>query len=276
MEGLSAMVVYFGIGSGLAIGVGLLIVAILLLRTARRYVELAEERLELLREREAPPPTAARQQSRVSQESRRPEPTRSEKIPQLIGRPLGQRGGDESPGDFPPPDVPGRVARGAPGGIRDEDSSAEAGEQRREREPKASTPDTSASTAASRRRDGAPLLGVKVPHPDDDASPRGMNGSAAKFFEKKYDLYLEQYERHVRLAERIHRWREEAEESPGTRQTREWEDKLHRAYDAIERTTQRLDLLEHHYPELATDSHRLSDRLELARLQAELTGRGKR
>lgn len=272
MEGLSATVVYFGIGSGLAIGVGLLVVAILFLRTARRYVELAEERLELLREREAPMPTAARQQSHGSQESQRPEPARSEKIPQLIGRSTGQRGGDGSPGDFPPPDVSARGLREAPEGIRDEVSSAEAGEQRRERAPKAGTPDA----AAARRKDGAPLLGVKVPHPDDDASPRGGNGSAAKFFEKKYDLYLEQYERHVRLAERIHRLRGEAEEAPGTRQTREWEDKLHRAYDAIERTTQRLDVLEHHYPELATDNHRLSDRLELARLQAELTGRGKR
>ena len=49
MEGLSATFVYFGIGSGLAIGVALLVVAILLLRTARRYVDLAEERLDLLR-----------------------------------------------------------------------------------------------------------------------------------------------------------------------------------------------------------------------------------
>ena len=108
---------------------------------------------------------------------------------------------------------------------------------------------------------------------DDDVTPRGRNGSVANFFQRKYDLYLEQYERHVRLAERIHRMRGEAEESPGNLQRREWEDKLGRAHDAIERTTQRLDLLEHHYPELATDSDRLSHRLELARLQAELAER---
>jgi hypothetical protein len=55
-----------------------------------------------------------------------------------------------------------------------------------------------------------------VPHPDDDVTPRGRNGSVANFFQRKYDLYLEQYERHVRLAERIHRMRDEAQESPGT------------------------------------------------------------
>jgi hypothetical protein len=112
-----------------------------------------------------------------------------------------------------------------------------------------------------------------VPHPDDDVTPRDRDGSVANFFQRKYDLYLEQYERHVRLAERIQRMRDEAQGSPRTPQTREWEDKLRRAYDAIDRTTQRLDLLEHHYPELATDGDRLSHRLELSRLQAELAER---
>jgi hypothetical protein len=141
--------------------------------------------------------------------------------------------------------------------------------QRRERTPKASAP----NTAAARPKDGAPLLGVKVPHPDDDVTPRTQDGSVANFFQRKYDLYLEQYERHVRLAERIHRMRDEAHGSPRTPQTREWEGKLRRAYDAIDRTTQRLDVLEHHYPELATDGDRLSHRLDLSRLQAALAER---
>lgn len=269
MEGLSATFVYFGIGSGLAIGFALLIVAILFLRTARRYVELAEERLELLREGEAPLPKVAWQQGHVSQESRRPEPTRIEKIPEVVGHPLGHRGGDETPGNFPRSGGLDRNAREATGDMRGQVSPAEAGEQRREGTPKASTP----GAAASRPKDGAPLLGVKVPHPDDDVTPRGRNGSVSNFFQRKYDLYLEQYERYVRLAERIHRMRDEAGGRPGIPQTREWEDKLRRAYDAIERTTQRLDLLEHHYPELATDSGRLSHRLDLSRLQTELAGR---
>ena len=134
----------------------------------------------------------------------------------------------------------------------------------------------SRGAAASRPKGGAPILGVKLPHPDDDATPRGYSNPTAEFFERKYDLYLEQYERHVRLAERIHRMRDEAQGSPRTPQTREWEDKMRRAYDAIERTTQRLDVLEHHYPELATDGDRLSHRLDLSRLQAELTERSGR
>jgi hypothetical protein len=156
MEGLSATFVYFGIGSGLAIGVALLVVAILLLRTARRYVDLAEERLDLLREGEAPLPKVARQQGHVSQEGRRPEPTRIEKIPEVVGHPLAQREGDETPSDFPPPEEADRTVREAPG-RREQGSSAEAGEQRRERTPKAGAP----GAAASRPKDGAPLSGSR-------------------------------------------------------------------------------------------------------------------
>lgn len=265
---MSATLVYLGMGSGLAIGVALLIVAILFLRTARRYVELAEERLELLREGGTPMPKGARRQGHVSHEGR-PEPKQSGKIPALVGRPLGRRRDDETPGDPPLPETSDRRAREATPGMRGQATPPEVGEQRREGAPAAGTP----GAASSRPKDGAPLLGVKVLHPDDDVTPRDRNSLAANFFQKKYDLYLEQYERFVRLAERIHRMRDEAAQSAGNLQTREWEDKLGRTYDAIGRTTQRLDLLEHHYPQLATDSDRLSHRLELARLQAELAGR---
>ena len=271
MEGLSATLLYVGIGSGLAMGVALLTVAILFLRTARRYVDLAEERLELLRESEALLLKVVRQQGQASEESRQREPGRSQRIPEVVGHPLGQRTGQESSGNLPSPEGPDRTVREAPD--RDEQvSSGEDAVQRREGTPKASAP----GAAPSRPKDGAPLLGVKVPHPDDDVTPRGRDGSVANFFQRKYDLYLEQYERHVRLAERIHRMRDEAQGSPRTPQTREWEDKLRRAYDAIERTTQRLDVLEHHYPGLATDGDRLSHRLDLSRLQAELAERSGR
>jgi hypothetical protein len=268
MTGLSATLVYVGIGSGLAVGVALLTVAILFLRTARRYVDLAEERLELLRESEALLVKVVRQQGQVSEEGRQRVPERSERIPEVVGHPLGQRTGGESLGNLPSPEEPDRIVREASGG-REQGSCAEAGEQRRDRTPK----DSALGAAASRPKDGAPLLGVKAPHPDDDVTPRVWNSSVSEFFQRKYDLYLEHYEGYVRLAERIHRMRDEAQESPGTLRTREWEDKLGRAYDAIERTTQRLDLLEHHYPELATDGDRLSDRLDLSRLQGELAER---
>ncbi|MFL6133832.1 MAG: hypothetical protein ACJ72A_13570, partial [Nocardioidaceae bacterium] len=125
--------------------------------------------------------------------------------------------------------------------------------------------------AASQQDNDAPLLGVQVPHPDDDAPGRGWNKSPARFFQKCYDRYLEHYEGYVRLAERLHATRDEA--GADTLGRREWEDKLRRAYDAIERTTQRLDVLEEHYPELATDSDRISSRIGTARLHADLTER---
>ena len=184
----------------------------------------------------------------------------------MVGHPLGRRADEESAGGSRPPEASERHVREAPG-IRGQVSSAEAGEQGREKTLKASAP----GGAASRHKDCAPLLGVKVPHPDDDVTPRVWNSPAIKFFQKKYDQYLEHYEGHVRLAERIHRMRDEA--SPGTLGAREWEDKLRRAYDAIERTTQRLDVLEQHYPELATDSDRISARIGIARLHAELAER---
>lgn len=266
MEGLSATLVYVGIGSVLAIGVAILTVAILLLQTVRRYVALAEKRLELLREGEALLLKVARQQGHVSEENREREPERSERIPEMVGHTLGQRADEESAGGSRPPEASERHVREVPG-IRGQAPSAEAGEHRRERTLKASAP----GGAASRPKDSAPLLGLKVPHPDDDVTPRVWNSPAIKFFQKKYDQYLEHYEGYVRLAERIHRMRDEA--SPGLLGAREWEDKLRRAYDAIEKTTQRLDVLEQHYPELAVDSDRLSARIGIAHLQAKLAER---
>jgi hypothetical protein len=265
MEGLSATLMYVGIGSVLTIGVAILIAAVLLLRTARRYVDLAETRLELLREGQALLLEVARQQGHVSEESREREPERRERIPEVVGHALGQRMGEESVGGRTPEESD-RYAREAPG-IRGQVSSAEDEEQRRERTPKASV----TGGAATPPKDGAPLLGVKVAHPDDDVTLRDWNGSATKFFQKCYDRYLEHYEGYVRLAERIHRMQDEA--SPGALGRREREDKLRRAYDAIERTTQRLDILEEHYPELATDGDRISSRISTARLHAGLAER---
>jgi hypothetical protein len=269
MDGLSATLVYVGIGSVLAVSVAILTVAVLFLQTARRYVDLAEERLEILREGQALLLKAARQQSPASEESLEREPERGEQIPEVVGQPLGQRTAKESPTSFRPPEPLDLRAREAPSTGGQGSSPAEAREQRREKAPKAGA----SGEAAPRPKDTAPRLGVKVPHLDDEVTPRVWNSSAAKFFQKKYDLYLEQYEGYVRLAERIHLIRNEAEAIPGTPETREWEEKLHRAYEAIERTTRRLDVLEQHYPELATDSNRLSARLGIARLQAGLAER---
>jgi hypothetical protein len=256
---LSATLIYVGIGAALTTVVGIFAVAVLFLQTARRYVDLTERRLELLREGEAFLLKVVQRQGRALEESREREAQRRELVPELVGYSLGRQG-EKTPGDRPSEGLD-RQVREAPGV---HDASAEDTEHRLEKTSKE-------EAAASRPKDGAPLLGVQVPHPDDDVPRRGWNNSPAKFFQKCYDRYLEHYEGYVRLAERLHGMHDEASPDPLAR--KEWEDKLSRAYDAIERTTQRLDMLEEHYPELATDSDRISSRIGTARLHAGLAER---
>ncbi|HKH37172.1 MAG TPA: hypothetical protein VKA82_08395 [Rubrobacter sp.] len=256
---MSATLMYVGIGAVLAIGVAILTIAVLFLQTARRYVDLTERRLELLQEGEAFLLKLVQRQGQALER----EAERREKVSEMVGNPRGRQQGEESPGSRRPEGLDRHVQEtpytGSSSEVEDE-------EQRRERTPKA-------DPAPARPKDGAPRLGVQVPHPDDDVPGRGWNNSPARFFQKCYDRYLEHYEGYVRLAERLHQMRDEADATPGTLGKREWEDKLHRAYDAIERTTQRLDMLEEHYPELATDNDRISSRIGTARLHAGLTER---
>jgi hypothetical protein len=242
--------------------VGIFAIAVLFLQTARRYVDLTEKRLELLREGEAFLLKVVQRQGRALEESREREAQRQEWVPEMVGYPLGRQQGEEPPSGRRSGDSDRRV-RETPSA---DDPPAEVGEQRREKAPQA-------KEDISRPKENAPLLGVQVPHPDDDVPGRGWNKSPARFFQKCYDRYLEHYEGYVRLAERLQSGRDEAEAGPGTLARREWEDKLRRAYDAIERTTQRLDMLEEHYPELATDSDRISSRIGTARLHASLEER---
>jgi hypothetical protein len=256
---MSATLMYVGIGAILATGVGIFAIAILFLQTARRYVDLTEKRLELLREGEAFLLKIVQRQGRALEESLQREADQREGVPEMVGYVVGRQQGEEPAGGLPPEDTP-RRQRGA----------------RERRKPPANEeehkPQEKPTEAASRQGNEAPLLGVQVPHPDDDAPGRGWNRSPARFFQKCYDRYLEHYEGYVRLAERLHATRDE-KAGADTLGSREWEDKLRRAYDAIERTTQRLDVLEEHYPELATDSDRISSRIGTARLHADLTER---
>src|SRR4028118_330307 len=89
-----------------------------------RYVALAEEGLELLRESEALLLQVVRQQGQVSEESRQREPGRSQRIPEVVGQPFGQRTGQEWPGNFPSPEGPDRTVREAP----DRDEQVSSGE----------------------------------------------------------------------------------------------------------------------------------------------------
>jgi hypothetical protein len=254
---MNATLMYVGIGAVLATGVAILTIAVLFLQTARRYVDLTERRLELLQEGEAVLLNIVQRQGQALER----EAERREKAPEMVGNPRGRQQGEESPGSRRSEGLNRRVQETPHTGSS---SEVEDEEQRRERTPK---PDP----APARPKDNAPRLGVQVPHPDDDVPGRGWNNSPAKFFQKCYDRYLEHYEGYVRLAERLHQMRDEADAAPGN--LGEWEDKLRRAYDAIERTTQRLDMLEERYPELATDNDRISSRIGTARLHAGLTER---
>src|SRR5918995_288520 len=257
IRGMSATLMYVGIGAVLSTGVAILTIAVLFLQTARRYVDLTEKRLELLREGEAFLLNLVQRQGQALER----EAERREKAPEMVGNPRGRQRGEESPGSRRSEGLNRRVQETP---LTGSSSEVEDEEQRRERTPK---PDP----APARPKDNAPRLGVQVPHPDDDVPGRGWNNSPAKFFQKCYDRYLEHYEGYVRLAERLHQMRDEADAAPGS--LGEWEDKLRRAYDAIERTTQRLDMLEEHYPELATDNDRISSRIGTARLHAGLDER---
>jgi hypothetical protein len=258
---MNATLMYVGIGAVLATSVAILTIAVLFLQTARRYVDLTEKRLELLHEREALLLELVQRQGHAPGESQEREVERREKVPEMVGNTRGRRQGEESPGSRRP-EVPDRHLRVTPN--TGSSSGVEDKEEKRERTPEADP---------ARPKEGSPRLGIQVPHPDDDVPGRGWNKSPARFFQKCYDRYLEHYEGYVRLAERLHKMRDEADAAAGTLVKREWEHKLRRAYDAIDRTTQRLDMLEEHYPELATDNDRISSRIGTARLHAGLTER---
>jgi hypothetical protein len=253
---MSATLMYVGIGAILATLVGIFAIAILFLQTARRYVDLTEKRLELLREGEAFLLKIVQKQGRALEESLQREAEQRESVHEMVGYVVGAQQAGES-ADTHPPESP------RPRGARERRRSSPKEEDHKQQEK--------SDEATSPQENDAPLLGVQVPHPDDDAPGRGWNRSPARFFQKCYDRYLEHYEGYVRLAERLHATRDGA--GTDARGRREWEDKLRRAYDAIERTTQRLDVLEEHYPELATDSDRISSRIGTARLHADLTER---
>lgn len=126
-------------------------------------------------------------------------------------------------------------------------------------------------------KDKKPRLGVWHPHPDDDVSRREASAGQARaqsdapvnMFRKHYDKYLENYQGYVELAERFYRMRNSGQVTPGSLEEREWEERLRRVNDGIERTTARLDLLEEYNPELATDD-RISYRAGLAQRHSEL------
>jgi len=277
-----------GIGTLLMLGVATLGLAAFTLQHARRYVELAEARMEHLREVQAILLTFLNEERQRLKEEQRPETRREHeerewdterdadrRIEQLKGELLQLRTGREvePTGSSSLPEGPFGDVRGSGGRLGEEASPTDEAQGRTPRP--ASIPETRASETVP--EDETPRLAVWHPHPDDDVSPgRASAGQTparsdvpVKIFRKHYDKYLENYEGYVKLAERVYRMRNDAELVPGSLAEREWEERLRRVSDGIKRTTTRLDILEEYNPELATDD-RISRRASIARSHSEL------
>ena len=102
---MSATLMYVGIGAILATLVGIFAIAILFLQTARRYVDLTEKRLELLREGEAFLLKIVQRQGRALEESLQREAEQRESVPEMVGYVVGAQQAEES-ADTRPPETP--------------------------------------------------------------------------------------------------------------------------------------------------------------------------
>ncbi len=270
----------------LAVSVATLLVAVRTLRTARRYVDLAEERLELMREGQDRLLAHMEEQRRVIEEERKDagldvrtregaghRMVRAKLVRRVSSGAGGQPGaGQGSPANDPPAEAPEN--RG-----RLEETPREEPPKARKAQRPAGLPETRSSGAPEPpKEEERPRRAVVRPHPDDDVKPgstlagqvRSSGGSPIRMFRVFYDRYLDNYEGYVKLAERIHQTRTEGERVPGSRAEREWKERLRRVNDGIERTTARLDILEHSNPELASDD-RVSRRAAVARSHAGIS-----
>src|SRR5215218_3799474 len=284
---MTEALLFVGIGTLLMLGVATLGLAAFTLQHARRYVELAEARMEHLREVQAILLTFLNEERQRLKEEQRPETRREHeerewdteqdverRIEQLKGELLQLRTGREVE-----PTGSSSLLEGPSGDVRETRRLAEetspAGEAQGKGQRPASIPETRASESVP--EDEKPRLAVWHPHPDDDVSPGRASAEQAparsdvpvKIFRKHYDKYLENYEGYVKLAERIYKSQDDAAMVPGSLAEREWEERLRRVSDGIKRTTTRLDILEEYNPELATDD-RISRRASIARSHSEL------
>lgn len=279
--GMVEVLLFVNIGL-LVIGAVTLTIAAFVLQKARSYVELAERRMERLREgqehlfrlvseepaREVP----------VSQPQREAEPEIAE-LEKELQRLRSNRENDLSrqvvahqaadPMDDPAPNVK----------LLTEDPQKSGEAWVSAKVPSANSP----GEVAQRRTEKAPEVkqpgvAIKHAHPDDDVSLQRASveragarrdSSPIKVFREHYHRYLENYEGYVKLAERLCQMREDGEVPPGSPAEREWEQKLRRLNDGIQRTTARLDILEQYNPELASDD-RVTHRAEIAQSYSEL------
>ncbi|MGB3632904.1 MAG: hypothetical protein WA982_02565 [Rubrobacteraceae bacterium] len=266
----------------LVIGSVTLTIAIFVLQKARGYVDLAEERMERLREGQERIFQFLREERRSHSE----EPVREERAAEpkveelekelqklrqnqnnkLLEQNASSLSGTRHKG---PPKNVGLLAGEDP----------ESDETRANAKIPSTEAHETASAAPTQKTPESKKAGfaVKHAHPDDDVSLRresveqdgSQGGAPVKMFREHYHRYLENYEGYVKLAERLCQMREEGEVPSGSPSEREWEQKLRRLNDGIQRTTARLDILEQYNPELASDD-RVSHRAEISRSYSEL------
>jgi hypothetical protein len=267
-----------GVASLVTVGTANLLVAGHALRTARRYVELAEARMERLREDQARISVLLSDDRRNSEEEREHDDRRD------AGRRI-----DRLKRELLAPAARGEREVGAVGTVVSTKKRAldevrpvggaplaEAREARQKPPRPAGFPET-ARRSSSTPGEAGTRRGVWHPHPDDDVSPgvhsggrnRDADGTPVEIFRRHYDKYLDNYEGYVKLADRIRQISNQSGVSPGSPAEQEWTERLRRVDDGIKRTTARLDILEEYNPELATDD-RISRRASIARAHSEL------
>ncbi len=302
---MTEALLFVGVGSLLLVGIAAIGVGALALQKAQRYVELAEERLEHLREGQAhllmfllEERQSLKEELEQEREQHRETRRRTQRLP-LLQVQSSRRASGEVEQEEPleaRQEREGRdlhARRGVERRIgqlerelrvlQKAHKQREAGKESTSPPPErsfAGVPETRGSSKEKatppRAEDDRPRLAVWHPHPDDDVSPgsaaRAPSDAPVEMFRRHYDKYLENYEGYVKLAERICRMRDDAEVPPGSLAEREWEERLRRVNDGIGRTTARLDILEQYNPELVTDD-RISRRASIARSHSQLASR---
>jgi hypothetical protein len=302
---MTEALLFVGVGSLLLVGIAAIGVAALAFQNAKRYVELAEERLEHLREGQAhllmfllEERQSLKEELEQEREQHRETRRRTQRLPLLQVQSNRRATGDfereeplEARQEREGRDLHAR--RGVErriGQLERELRVLKKAHDHREVGQESTSPPSERSFAGvpetrglsrekatpPREEDDRPRLAVWHPHPDDDVSPgsaaRAPSDAPVEMFRRHYDKYLENYEGYVKLAERICRMRDDAEVPPGSLAEREWEERLRRVNDGIERTTARLDILEQYNPELVTDD-RISHRASIARSHSQLASR---
>jgi hypothetical protein len=257
------------VGSLVPICVATLVAAVLALRKAQSYVESVERQLESFHEGQILLLALLREQGRSPEREQKEDPIQQERDRLELAVHARRSAGQVV--EIPKPglqDAGPKVRSSRSTGSSDEEPP------KVEAKPRPSSfPDTtSPGPAKVQPEDEGARRAVWHPHPDDDVSPARPGGpgeAAVEMFRMHYDKYLDNYEGYVKLATRLYRMRDAAEVPPGSEAEREWEGRLRRVTDGIQRTTSRLDILEEYNPELATDD-RISRRAAIARSQREL------